>query len=229
MPGNDRGRDRVQEDTFDLKLTSISLLNPPLTKLLTKCSNMLWEYWLGIHSRGALHKAAGSDSVPYSTSSYGAIMKILHNLSPRPSDVFVDIGCGKGRVLCCASRFRIREVVGIEIDKSLCAAARRNAERARGKKSPIRIINASAQEFDYGAGTLYYLFHPFGAATLSQVLDRIEQSLQLYPRQIRIVYLNPVAEFLLENRNWLEMYERWQAGDKFGLMHDVSFWQGNSA
>lgn len=229
MLGNKRRHNRVEGDTFDLELTSASLLNRSLTKLLMKCGNMLWEYRLGIHSRGALHSAAGSDSVPYSTSSYRTIMGILHNLSLKSSDVFVDIGCGKGRVLCCASRFRIREVVGIEADESLCATAQRNAEKARGKKSPIRIINAAAQEFDYRAGTVYYLFHPFGAATLNQVLARIEQSLQLHPREIRIVYLNPAADFLLRKNNWLEMYERWQAGDKFGLTHDVSFWRGNRA
>lgn len=194
-----------------------------------KCDNMLWEYRLGIHSRGALYRAAGSDSVPYSTISYRTIMEILHSLSLKPSDVFVDFGCGKGRVLCCASRFRIREVIGIEIDKGLCAAAQRNAEKARGKKSSIRIINAAAQEFDYRLGTVYYLFNPFGAATLNRVLTRMKKSLQLKRRKITIVYVNPLAEFLLNESNWLEMSDRWRAGDRFGLMHDVSFWQGKNA
>ena len=30
-----------------------------------------------------------------------------------PGDVFVDVGCGKGRVVCCAARRPLRRVVGI--------------------------------------------------------------------------------------------------------------------
>ena len=190
---------------------------------------MLWEYRLGINTRGALPSTVVSDAVPYSTVPYCMIMKILRQLALEPSDVFVDIGCGKGRVLCCASRFRIRQIIGVEIDKDLCATAQRNAQRVRGRRSPVSITHVAAQEFDYRAGTVYYLFCPFGAATLAQVLMRIRQSLEEEPRRIRIVYVNPAAEFLLQQSDWLQMKDRWQAGDKSGLVHDVSFWQADHA
>ncbi|HUV63790.1 MAG TPA: class I SAM-dependent methyltransferase [Sedimentisphaerales bacterium] len=204
-------------------------LDRPLTRLLLKFDNMLWEYRLGINSRGESFSTAESDSIPYSTIPYRMIMKILRHLALEPSDVFVDIGCGKGRVLCCASRFRIRQVVGVEIDQDLCRAARHNTERVRGRQSPVSITHAAAQECDYRAGTVYYLFCPFGAATLNQVLARIRQSLQGEPRRIRIVYVNPMAEPLLERSGWLQMKDRWQMGNKFGLIHDVSFWQAARA
>lgn len=200
-----------------------------LARLLLKCDNMLWEYRLGIKSRGESFSTPDSDSVPYSTVPYRMIVKILRHLALDPADVFVDIGCGKGRVLCCASRFRIRQVVGVEMDQDLCAAAQRNTERVRGRRSPVRIAHATAQEYDYRAGTVYYLFCPFGAATLDQVLARIRQSLQGEPRRIRIVYVNPMAEFLLQRSDWLRMTEKWQTGDEFGLIHDVSFWQAEHA
>jgi len=190
---------------------------------------MLWEYRLGINTRGALPSTVTSDSVPYSTVPYCMIMKILRQLALEPSDVFVDIGCGKGRVLCCTSRFRIHQVVGVEIDKDLCTTAQRNAQRVRGRRSPVRITHAAAQEFDYRAGTVYYLFCPFGAATLAQVLMRIRQSLEEEPRRIRIVYVNPMAEFLLQQSDWLQMKDKWGTGDTFGLIHDVSFWQADHA
>ena len=211
----------------NLKMRKAYPSNLLLTKLLLKSCNALWEYRLGINSRGALPESVESDSVSYSTISYCTVMEILRSLSLKPSDVFVDIGCGKGRVLCCASRLKIREVIGVEIDEGLCAIAQLNTEKVRGKKSPAKIIHVAAQEFDYRVGTVYYLFNPFGAATLNQVLVSMKQSLQQQPREIRIVYVNPVAEFLLKKSDWLEMHDRWQARDKFGLMHDVSFWQGS--
>ena len=212
----------------DREMRKAFLLNLLLTRLLLKFSNMSWEYKLGVNTRGVLYTRATSDSVPYGTVSYLMTMEILRKLCLKPLDVFVDIGCGKGRVLCCASQFKIREVIGVEIDKSLCEKAQQNAEKVRSKKSPIRIINADVQEFDYQIGTVYYLFNPFGAATLNQVLARIRESLQLQPRKVRIVYVNPVAESMLQKSDCLEMYDRWRAGKKFGLVHDVSFWKSKS-
>ena len=69
-------------------------LDRPLTRLLLKCDNVLWEYRLGIHSRGESFSTANSDSIPYSTIPYRMLMKILRHLALEPSDVFVDIGCG---------------------------------------------------------------------------------------------------------------------------------------
>jgi SAM-dependent methyltransferase len=200
-------------------------LNCTLRKLLLRFYNALWEYRLGINSRGISKTLMESDSYDYSTISYLAIMAILRSLSLKPSDVFVDLGCGKGRVLCCASRFNIQEIIGVEINKALCDIAERNARKLHGKKSCIKILNVSAKDFDYRRGTVYYLFNPFGVSTLSSVLTKLEQSARLYPRKIRIVYVNPVDEFLLAERSWLEMYDRWDVGEKFALMNNVSFWR----
>ncbi len=213
---------------INLKMRKVFPVNLSLTKLLLRFDSMLWEYKLGVSTRGLLSACAKPDSIHYGSISYHTVMEILRSLSLKPSDVFVDIGCGKGRVLCCASRFEVLEVIGIEIDEGLCATAQRNTKKTRGKKSPIRLINISAEEYDYQAGTVYYLFHPFGATTLNLVLARLIQSIQLQPREVRIVYVNPVAESVLQKSDCLEMYDRWQAGSKFGLRHDVSFWKSKS-
>jgi predicted RNA methylase len=186
---------------------------------------MLWEYKLGVNTRGIVKDAKESDSHYYSTISYHLTMAILRSLFLISSDVFVDIGCGKGRVLCCASRFGIRKVIGVEIDKDLCDIAECNAKKVHGRKSIIEIFNVSAEDFDYRTGTVYYLFNPFGVSTLSSVLTRMERSLRLQPRKLTIVYVNSVHDSLLSKSGWLEMYSKWEAGDKFGLMHNVSFWR----
>jgi len=50
-----------------------------------------------------------------------------------PTDVFYDIGCGNGRVLCRVARNRIAKVVGIELSPRRAAEARANAETLRGR------------------------------------------------------------------------------------------------
>ena len=194
-----------------------------LTRLMLRLTSVLGEYGLGINSRGFM-KTPG-DSHDYDTMSYLEIMLILRNLSLKSTDVFVDLGSGKGRVVCCASKFKVQEIVGVELDKALCDIAECNARKVRGKKSCSRITNVSAEDFDYERGTVYYIFNPFGASILSSVLKKIEQSLRLYPRNVRIVYANPVHEFLLAKSGWLEMYDRWEVGKKFTAENNVSFWR----
>jgi SAM-dependent methyltransferase len=192
-----------------------------LFRYWTKFYNLVWECKLGISTRGAV-EVSEPDAIDYGTSSYSAIFSILHNLSLEPSDVFVDLGCGKGRVVCCASLFNIREVIGVEVEENLYEIAKHNVARLRGRKAPSTIINTRAQDFDYLKGTVFYLFNPFGSLTLHKVLSKLQLSLYSHPRSVKMVYVNPRHESLLNGSNCLEMYDRWEPGRN---MHCVSFWR----
>jgi cyclopropane fatty-acyl-phospholipid synthase-like methyltransferase len=204
---------------------STQCLNVKLMKPLVKMHNMAWECRLGIHSRGIVFTRKQMDYKHYATSPYSFIMQILHSLNMVHSDVFVDIGCGKGRVLCCASRFEIEKVIGVEVDNDLYKIARQNVRKARGTKSSVQIIHASAIDFDFRIGTIYYLFDTYGESSLSTTLAKMKESLKEHPRPIRIVYVNPVHEAVLRKSDWLQMYDKWQAGKRFGFTNDVSFWR----
>lgn len=200
-------------------------LNFKLMGPLEKMHNMAWECRLGIHSRGVIFTRKQLDYKHYATSSYSFIMRILRSLNMDRRDVFVDIGCGKGRVLCCASRFEIKEVIGVEIDDNLYKIARENVRKAHGKKSSIMIIHASAIDFDFSLGTIYYLFDTYGESSLRITLAKMKESLRVHPRRFRIVYVNPVHETVFSQSKWLKMYDKWRAGEGFGIRNDVSFWK----
>jgi SAM-dependent methyltransferase len=219
--------------TFRIKLIKIEdrvimstrNLNFKLMRPLVKMHNMAWECKLGIHSRGIVFTKKQMDYKHYATSPYNFIMRILHSLNMERRDVFVDIGCGKGRVVCCASRFEIKEVIGVEIDDNLYKIALENVRKARGKKSNIRIIHASATDFDFRMGTIYYLFDTYGESSLMVTLAKMKKSLREHPRRFRIVYVNPVHETIFSQSKWLKMYDKWKAGEGFGIRNDVSFWK----
>lgn len=200
-------------------------LNFKLMRPLVKMHNMAWECKLGIHSRGIVFTKKQMDYKHYATSSYSFIMRILRSLNMVDSDVFVDIGCGKGRVLCCAAWFDIKQVIGVEIDDDLYKIARENARKAHGRKSSIRIIHASATDFDFRLGTIYYLFDTYGESSLRITLAKMKESLWQHPRRFRIVYVNPVHEAVFSRCDWLKMYDKWRAGEGFGIRNDVSFWE----
>jgi precorrin-6B methylase 2 len=175
-----------------------------------RLDNVWHESMYGISTRGIVD-TDHPDSVYYATMPYQAIRKVLRQLALQPSETFVDIGCGKGRVVCCAARQRMASVIGIDISEALCAQARINAERLRGRKTPITIHQLPAQEFDYSGADALFLFNPFGADTLDQVLTRIEKDNEA--RAVRIAYATPTHKAVFNDHGWLEEYRQPGATD----------------
>ena len=73
------------------------------------------------------------------------------------------------------------------------------------------------------------MFHPFGEATLSQVLRNIESERQskLKPT-LRIIYVNPVYDFVLQQLNWLKCIARVPpVPSRFSTAHhyEATLWQ----
>lgn len=133
-----------------------------------------------------------ADATRYEAVPYWLLKRIEQVVKPCPEDVFFDIGCGKGRALAMFALCPIRKCVGVEIDPALAQVAKRNADSLKGRVAPIEIRTENAAETDYSSGTIYFMFNPFGAATLTAVLQRIRESLVQQPRKICVVYYNPL-------------------------------------
>jgi SAM-dependent methyltransferase len=195
----------------------------PLNSISSKVENFFWEKRLGISTRGivATEELCATN---YMTLSYHDTFRILESLDLGERDVFVDIGCGKGRMVCCASLFGVREVIGIEQSRDLCAAAEANAARMRGKRAPITMVHLPAEEFDYRDGTVFYFYNPFTAPILNAVLAVIRRSLDQHRRPVRLVYANPEFESCLEACDWLEKYDFWRPSQE-DVAVNISFWR----
>lgn len=213
-------------------------LRTPIDRLLhdgLRLENAFHECRLRITTHGTYDWKAGdwarNEHLYYYATPYRRIFRILKALHLRPSDTFIDLGCGKGRVTCCASLYPVREVIGIDDVQALCTTAENNLKRLRGKRAPARILHGKAEQFEYTAGTVIYMFHPFGPKTLAAVLSRIQMGLRINPRDLKIVYVNPVHEYVLQETKWLELYDRWPMPRHLStnFMHCVSFWRWRDA
>ena len=120
-------------------------------------------------------------------------------------DVFVDYGAGKGRVLLAAARFPFGRIVGLELNEADAEIARANARIAgpRRRCPQIEVVVADARWWPLPDDVTYvYLFNPFRGETFKGMLDRVLESLDRRPRQLTILYANPVcaAELLATAR-----------------------------
>lgn len=177
-------------------------------------------WWRGPKTSAARHQ----DNCAYGTPDYYYIYRIIKVLNPQPEDVVYDIGSGKGRILCVMSRRNVRKCVGIELFDELCAAARVNAEKVRGRRAPIEIRCEDAATADISDGTIYFLFNPFGKETMQEMLSNIERSLAENPRRVRVVYYNSVCRETFDSCGWLR---RTTAFKTFNGL-EIAFYEGHA-
>lgn len=183
------------------------------------------ERWWRIDTTGRV-EATTPEGVHYTPLPYVIIFRILDHLELGPRDVFVDIGSGKGRVLCCAARRRLSRVVGIEPNEDLVRVARGNMSRLRGVRTPVDLVVAMADAYDFADATVVYLYNPFGYSATAQVMETLARSHAANPRRLRVVYANPVHDqAMLEQHRWLKKTVEWPAADFPGFGYPVSFWE----
>lgn len=137
-------------------------------------------------------------SKPYG---WTALIRVFRGLRVDRNDAFLDIGCGAGRAVVCASLFPFRRLIGVELDAAVCDLAQRNAAtvRVRGRE---RIAFECKDASDYAIPddiTVIFMYNPFGGAVFEQVLANVFASLDRAPRRLRFVYSNPKEhDFLLQ-------------------------------
>lgn len=134
---------------------------------------------------------------------------------------FVDVGCGKGRVVLVASEFPFRRVIGIELSPWLCGIAQENLTqfRSRRRRCPnLEVQCAEATTWPLPEGDLVlHLYHPFGADVLRRFLAHVSASLEESPRRIALLYLRV-------SREVREVFEEFPA---FQLVQRVQCWNPN--
>jgi len=127
--------------------------------------------------------------------------------------VLVDYGSGMGRTLMYASTIPLKRLIGIEISKELCAIASKNLDRLYGRskrnRPPWSIINSDARFFDLPEdANLFYLFNPFDAVVVRQVIDRILVSTRTVPRKCTVIYANPLHGSEFASRGFTEVFRQ---------------------
>ena len=109
------------------------------------------------------------------------------------SHTFVDLGCGKGRVLLVASEFPFSRIIGVELSPRLAEIARENVRRytpTTRKCWTVDVHQVDAARFSFPpTDLLIHLYHPFEPPVLKEVLSQLERSLAAHPRRVTVAYL----------------------------------------
>lgn len=117
--------------------------------------------------------------------------KIMEKVDLSREGVFVDVGCGKGRVLLLAAEHGFSQVLGLEISPALCRLAEQNVQ-AFGKVCPnaesIKVICTNILDYQLdGSETVFFLYSPFDYSVTDRFLQMLRQSLKEHPRDLCLI------------------------------------------
>lgn len=181
------------------RVISTPLLKPVLNKVnRARCQS--WDLIHGVDTCGEIpivgmafqskNKAAGLEY----QSHHPAVIRLgLTSLPIRHEDyTFIDVGCGKGRVLLVASEFPFRTIIGLEFAPPLAEIAKRNLHSYRfghQRCSKITVVTGDALEYELEPEPqVLYFYSPFSPIVLDQMVQRIEDSFQRFPRDIFVLF-----------------------------------------
>lgn len=129
---------------------------------------------------------------PYQPTPPGVLDDMLLSVDADLSEcTFVDLGCGKGRVLCHAAASGFARIIGVELAPQLAEIARQNVAEFGANRSgcrTIEVVCGDAASFALPSGPLVlYLFNPFRPPVLDRVVERVRSR----PAQTWILYYQP--------------------------------------
>ena len=108
---------------------------------------------------------------------------------------FVDIGCGKGRVVMLASEYDFREVIGVELNPRLATVAQRNLMtwmRTPRKCRNVRIEYGDALSIPIPDGPLVlYFFNSFEREMVELLRARLVEVAATRREPIDLIYVHP--------------------------------------
>ena len=126
------------------------------------------------------------------------VLDMLVRTALGPRDVLVDLGSGLGHVPMLAALCTGARALGVEWQPAYVACAQR-AARALGLEA-VRFVAADARDADLSAGTVFFLYTPFGGSVLRAVLDALRA--QAARRPIRVCTFGPCSR-IVAGESWL--------------------------
>ena len=130
-------------------------------------------------------------SIQYQPTRVRHFRKLMRALQLPTNQVFVDVGCGKGRMLIAAALYGFERVVGVEISPQLCETARRNLETFRRQshsRTKFELVCANVLQFNLNDDEgVFYLYWPFDRSVMVEFVEKVRASVERMPRDVWLI------------------------------------------
>jgi len=186
-------------------------------------------------------KEADAANNGYAGSQPSVVRRALQALPTLDGATFIDLGCGKGRVLAIATEFPFAAIQGIELSPPLARKATRNARRVAARfpqRTPIQVIcgDATHPALPASGDVILFLYNSFRGPLVEVLIDHLREAISVRKGHLFVVYYNPTNAALFDASDAFARYyaERLEfaADEPMNFTNDfdsVVIWQARSA
>jgi ubiquinone/menaquinone biosynthesis C-methylase UbiE len=135
--------------------------------------------------------------------------------------VFVDIGCGKGKVLCVWKKILkdVKEIIGIEYSQQLLDICKDNLKKISSKLK-INLIHDNALNLKLRSKDnfyILYLYNPFNKKVLEKFIKILKN------RKVIIIYNNPIHKDIFLKNNFIIHFlnNSWHPNSNFIVFSNI--------
>jgi SAM-dependent methyltransferase len=128
------------------------------------------------------------------------LVNLLNDFDISDKDSILDIGCGKGSAIRKMLQFPFAQVDGLELSDHIAAIAKRNFRNMEVTRTNVIIADATKFQ-DYDDYNFIYLYDPFPDFVMDFVVESLLSSLERSPRELVVIYNNPVCHESLVDQN----------------------------
>jgi hypothetical protein len=129
----------------------------------------------------------------FAPSPWSTLRRVLPKREVSSTDVFCDVGAGKGRIVIAAAlQYRFARILGVEVAPELVETARRNVDAVRlaKKTKAVDIQTGDMAEFSLPDDvTVVYAYDPFEGELFDLLTRELIASVDRRPRVLRFIYL----------------------------------------
>ncbi len=202
-------------------MIKLSRINRGLSNLIRY---LLKEYPKGIDFSLRDKKTSTSDNHGYALTSKEALKNILKDINIKGKH-FLDIGSGKGGVICYAYELGAAYCTGIEYEEKWHKRAEKNISLLNYNKQ-VKSINIDARDFNsYKDFDIYFFFNPFKSSIFNNVVNKIlDENLNNDKKKYIIDYTSGNRDILkISNRLKLIKDEKCPFRENQILIYEIVF------
>lgn len=132
------------------------------------------------------------------STNYAVLPHVFEGLV-KPTDVLVDVGCGRGRViLWWLSQGYKNKIIGAEIDPAVAEYARRKTRKFRN----VTIIEGNILDNIPEDGTIFYMYNPFARPVVEKFRDRMLEKFENRKEALLLYYNCKHLDLFHNNPHW---------------------------
>ena len=155
------------------------------------CGKSLTKYVASVDRK--VLQATGSESARY-----WALDEVFKDMKFNKDDKFIDVGCGKGRILAYMEKIKFPgQLYGIELNPDVAEYAQYWTKRYDN----LTIIAGNAFELDYNDYSIIMLHRPFLEKMYVTFLEKLESDIK-HPVTVILYVDNYMAEYVKDKPEW---------------------------